>query len=323
MIVLPFLQIYYIIYKLRNVFVNFATKRQRMILIADSGSTKTDWILANEADAIKALDTYKIITTQGINPIYQSEETIAKIVSEELLTAVNQQFAEPFAHNTFAKVAFYGAGCTEAMYPKMQKVLSSALQCEAIEVAGDLLGAARALCGNAEGVACILGTGANSCFYDGKQIVKNVPPLGYILGDEGSGAVLGKLFMNGIFKGSLPSEIRDAYLAEAQLTYQQVIENVYRKPLANRFLATTSKFILRHIAEPSLQQLVRTNFDNFFEQNIVHYHEYSTRYISAVGSIAHYFRRFFEASAATHGYEVQKIERSPIEQMLRYHLQNR
>ena len=188
-----------------------------------------------------------------------------------------------------------------------------------VEVAGDLLGAARALCGSTSGIACILGTGSNSCFYDGKTIVKNVPPLGYILGDEGSGAALGKLFMNGIFKGRLPEAVRELYLREENLTYQEIIERVYRKPLANRFLASTAQFINRHLDLPELEALVQQNFELFFERNVCEYVCYGVKKVSAIGSIAYHFRNVFEKAAAKFGFEVDKVEKSPIRGMLAYH----
>ena len=218
-----------------EVFCTFATKTERMILIADSGSTKTDWIVytGNNGNS-------RVVSTQGINPFHQSDIEIELILRNEVLPLLASILDNVETANLIKYVAFYGAGCTESVLSKMQGCLSGIFAEANIEVAGDLLGAARALCGNKPGIACILGTGSNSCFYDGEKIVENVPPLGYILGDEGSGAALGKLFINGIFKGDLPTHIRELYLNEENITYAEIIEKVYRKPLANRFLASTS-----------------------------------------------------------------------------------
>ena len=297
-----------------EVFCTFAGKTGRMILIADSGSTKTDWIIWTGDEG-----SDKVISTQGINPFHQSVDEIELIVRNEVLPLLVSVLDCIDAANLIKSVAFYGAGCTESVSPKMQDCLSGIFAEANIEVAGDLLGAARALCGNSLGITCILGTGSNSCFYDGEKIVENVPPLGYILGDEGSGAALGKLFMNGIFKGDLPAAIRELYLREENITYTEVIERVYRKPLANRFLASTSKFICRHLDMPELKVLVQQNFEFFFERNVCKYARYGVKKVSATGSIAYHFRNAFEAAAARYGFVVDRVERSPIHGMLAYH----
>ena len=230
-----------------EVFCTFAGKTGRMILIADSGSTKTDWIIWTGDEG-----SDKVISTQGINPFHQSVDEIELIVRNEVLPLLVSVLDCIDAANLIKSVAFYGAGCTESVSPKMQDCLSGIFAEANIEVAGDLLGAARALCGNNPGIACILGTGSNSCFYDG----------------EGSGAALGKLFMNGIFKGDLPAAIRELYLREENITYTEVIERVYRKPLANRFLASTSKYICRHLDIPELKVLVKQNLEFLFDRNV-------------------------------------------------------
>lgn len=297
-----------------EVFCTFATKTERMILIADSGSTKTDWIVytGNNGNS-------RVVSTQGINPFHQSDIEIELILRNEVLPLLASILDNVEAANLIKYVAFYGAGCTESVLSKMQGCLSGIFAEANIEVAGDLLGAARALCGSKPGIACILGTGSNSCFYDGEKIVENVPPLGYILGDEGSGAALGKLFINGIFKGDLPTHIRELYLNEENITYAEIIEKVYRKPLANRFLASTSKFVYKHLDLPELANLVQHNFDSFFKHNVCKYARYGVKEVSAIGSIAYYFRNAFEVSAAKYGFVVNKVEQSPIHGMLAYH----
>ena len=165
--------------------------RNQTVLIADSGSTKTDWAFMGQR-----------ISTQGINPFHQDEDTIRRILKEELLP----QLTSDIIH--LKSILFYGSGVRPELEEKMQRLLREAFpQAEYIEAHGDLLGAAYALCGNQEGIACILGTGANSCLYDGQQIVKNTPPMGYILGDEGSGAVLGVRFLNALYKNRLLDDV--------------------------------------------------------------------------------------------------------------------
>ena len=188
-----------------------------------------------------------------------------------------------------------------------------------VKVESDLLGAAHAVCGHEAGIACILGTGANSCQYDGDQIVANIPPLGYILGDEGSGAVLGKLLLNGIFKGDLPTEIRDLYLEWSGLSYPEIIDKVYRQPLANRFLAGISRFIKDNLQHTELEALVEYNFDNFFKKNILKYKSSPIRTISAVGGIAAAFEPQLRASANRFDYQVGKVIASPIEGLIEYY----
>ena len=295
-----------------------------MILIADSGGSKTDWALVSlPTDNSKCVLK---VRTQGLNPFHQSKDVILKALEEELMPALYKAAEQS---GTFSKeydiaekvkqIAFYGAGCTKALSPIVGEALAVAFPSASIKVESDLLGAAHAVCGHEEGIACILGTGANSCLYDGEQIVANIPPLGYILGDEGSGAVLGKMFLNGIFKGDLSAEIRDLYLEWSGLTYSEIIDKVYRQPLANRFLASCSKFIKENLQYAELEGLVRYNFDTFFKKNILKYTVSSIRVISAVGGIASAFEEQLRASADSFGYQVGKVLSSPIDGLIEYY----
>ena len=287
-----------------------------MILIADSGSTKTDWTLV--PDRLVGGSTVAI-TTQGITPVHQTPETIRKILEQELMPQI-AGYVE-----SLSSVFFYGSGCSPAHIPVMQQLLRETLNlteglspCEQVYVASDLMAAARALCGHEQGIACILGTGANSCLYDGEGIVQNTPALGYILGDEGSGAVLGRMFMNAIFKKPAFVEIRDAYLEEQQLTMADVIRRVYREPMANRFLASTSLFIGKHIDNPLLHALVTENFRQFFRCNIVPYGRPELP-VHFVGSMAsHYQSQLYEAAAAE-GFTIGRILKSPMDGLVAYH----
>lgn len=302
----------------------FARKKHTMILIADSGGSKTDWALISlPTDNSKCVLK---VRTQGLNPFHQSKDVILKALEEELMPALYKAAEQS---GTFSKeydiaekvtqIAFYGAGCTKALSPIVGEALAIAFPSASIKVESDLLGAAHAVCGHEEGIACILGTGANSCLYDGEQIVANIPPLGYILGDEGSGAVLGKMLLNGIFKGDLPTEIRDLYLEWSGLTYSEIIDKVYRQPLANRFLASSSKFIKDNLQYAELEGLVRYNFDTFFKKNILKYTMSSIRVISAVGGIASAFEEQLRASADSFGYQVGKVLSSPIDGLIEYY----
>ncbi len=278
-----------------------------MILIADSGSTKTEWALVGDGRAETSL-----YMTMGINPFHQTRDEIQRILSEELIPQLPDE-----THVT--AIYFYGSGCTPEQCPTLSDLLRETFpDVSCVEVASDMLGAARSVLGNQRGVACILGTGANSCLYDGNRIVRNVPPLGYILGDEGSGAVLGKLFMNAAFKGFLPTHVREDYLAWAGITYADVIERVYRQPQANRFLASVAPFIKERISgEPSLREIVAENFRSFFHRNLVWYGD--CRKVGFVGGIAWTFRDILLEVAKEEGYEVTTVMKTPMEGLLGYH----
>ena len=204
----------------------------------------------------------------------------------------------------------------QCIYYYLRKVFPDA---DRIEVESDLLGAARAVCQHQEGLACILGTGSNSCFYDGEKIVGNIPPMGYILGDEGSGAVLGKLFLNALFKGALPDGMKADFLQSSGLSYPEIIQRVYRQPMANRFLASTSLYISEHLDVPALWELVKQNFRDFFHKNIAQYGRHDLP-VGAIGSIAYHYRDLLQEVAEEEGYNLSKIAKSPMEGLVAYHL---
>lgn len=273
--------------------------KNHSVLIADSGSTKTDWAFMG-----------KRVQTQGINPFHQDDDTIRRILKEELLP----QLTSDIRHLT--SILFYGSGVRPELEEKMQRLLQEAFpQTAHIEAHGDLLGAARALCNNEEGIACILGTGANSCLYDGERIVENTPPMGYILGDEGSGAVLGARFLNALYKNRLSDEVKVAFEAYAKMSMAQVIERVYRQPMANRWLASLSTFIHQQIGNPQMEQLVIDNFRDFIQRNITPYQRKDLP-INAVGSIAFYYKEQLEKAVKAEGYTLGKIVRSPLDALV-------
>lgn len=264
-------------------------------IIADSGSTKTHWAVVEEGGKTTMKETL------GINPIHMSVDEIKDVIPEHLALRISH-----------LAIRFFGAGCVTPFSEKVEKALKDIYPDADIFVGSDMLGAARALFGNDEGIACILGTGSNSCLYDGKEIVKNVPPLGYILGDEGSGAVLGKFFFNALFKGFLPKEMLEEYLEKEQLTYAEIIERVYRKPLANRFLASTSHFIASHLDCEPLRELVKENFRGFFRRNVMQYGRPELE-VGIVGSIAHVYRKELTEVAREENIKLNRIVQSPID----------
>lgn len=263
-------------------------------IIADSGSTKTHWAVVEEGGKTTMKETL------GINPIHMSVDEIKDVIPEHLAPRISH-----------LAIRFFGAGCVTPFSEKVEKALKDIYPDADIFVGSDMLGAARALFGNDEGIACILGTGSNSCLYDGKEIVKNVPPLGYILGDEGGGAVLGKFFFNALFKGFLPKEMLEEYLEKEQLTYAEIIERVYRKPLANRFLASTSHFIASHLDSEPLRELVKENFRGFFRRNVMQYGRPDLE-VGIVGSIAHVYRKELTEVAREENIKLNRIVQSPI-----------
>jgi len=297
-----------------------------MILIADSGSTKTDWTLllsSSEENTNKVIATFK---TQGITPIHQTAADIRQILGQELMSQLS---TFPRAHLVsmgildtslvqHASVCFYGSGCTPAHVPMMKQVLNEVLSPKDVEVHSDLMAAARALCGHDAGIACILGTGANSCLYDGEQIVQNTPALGYILGDEGSGSVLGRLFLNVIFKNPKMANLRDKFLEETKQTQADIIKKVYNEPMANRYLASTSTFIIEHLDNPTLRQLVIDNFRQFFRSNIDPYNRKDLP-VHFVGSMAFHYRSQLEEAAKLEGYTIGQTLQSPMEGLIKYH----
>ena len=286
-------------------------------LIADSGSTKTDWCLLESGG-----DCHRF-STQGINPCHQSEEEIAAILEQEVTPHLRQlQTARP------QTLWFYGSGATPAAKHRVEQPLRRLLGTEAdITVESDLVGAARALCQHSRGIACILGTGANSCLYDGQRIVANTPALGYILGDEGSGAVLGIRFLNALFKGQLPDELRQEFVTETGLSLDAIIQRVYREPLANRFLASLSPFIHRHIDLQQVEAMVIDHFRQFIRKNIQPYYDNprlkealpASPELHVTGSVGFHYQRQLAAAAALEGMRLGRVMGSPMEGLIGYH----
>lgn len=275
-----------------------------VILLADSGSTKTDWCVVEAGSIVRRFNT------KGINPFFQNEEEVSKEIEESLLPQLEGI--------TLSSVIFYGAGCA---FPEKNAIISRALSHffpVPIEIGSDLLAAARALCGNAPGIACILGTGSNSCFYDGQEILQNVSPLGFILGDEGSGAVLGKLLVGDVLKNQLSPALKEQFFAQFNLTPALLMDKVYRQPFPNRFLAGLSPFLIQHIEEPAVCNLVSTSFRAFFTRNVMQY-DYKHFKIHFVGSVACYYESILEQVAADLDIRIGTIVQSPMPGLIAYH----
>lgn len=282
-----------------------------MILIADSGSTKTDWRLIDNA---KNVHSY---ATQGLNPYFQTGDEIITTLQKELIAQLGEDGLTP---NSF--IYFYGAGC-EAPAQKLilNNVFEKLFPSATIEVHSDMIAAARATCGNHPGIAAILGTGSNTCYYDGKQRVENVASLGYILGDEGSGAYIGKAFIQAYLNKELPQQLSEKFYAETGLGLNEILEAVYKKPLPNRFLASFTKFIHQNIHEQCIVELVTNCFEQFFDKHVCKYTQHKTIPLSCVGSVAFYFSELLHGVAAKKGVSINKILETPIAGLTDYHLQ--
>ena len=189
----------------------------------------------------------------------------------------------------------------------------------AVEVNTDMLAAARGLCGHEAGIACIMGTGSNSCYYDGKQIVTNVSPLGFILGDEGSGAVLGKLLVGDILKNQMTPELKEKFLKQFNLTPAEIIDRVYRKPFPNRFLASLSPFLSQNLGEPCVRALVHNSFKAFLKRNVMQYDNYKDNKVHFIGSVAFYYKEILAETAKEMGIQLGTIIKSPMEGLIKYH----
>ena len=279
-----------------------------MKLVVDSGSTKTDWgFFSNLSDL-------RIYKTQGINPCHQSADEINGIITGELMSQI-----AGIDSGSVTQLFYYGAGCaTEAICAQMAGMLKEFFPAAAITVDSDMLGAARALCGRSEGVACVLGTGSNSCLYNGKEIIDQVPSLGYILGDEGSSAALGRRFISDCLKRQLPEPVSREFLERYSLTKDIIIENVYRKPLPNRYIAGFAPFIYDKRAVPEVHKLIIQCFSEFFTRNVISYHK-PWMPVHFVGSLANSFADELKETAEQLGMTIGKIEASPMNGLVDYH----
>jgi Predicted N-acetylglucosamine kinase len=275
-----------------------------MILIADSGSTKTDWCLVEDGKRIKS------ILTKGMNPYFQTEEEIGEEIVSSLLPHIENYSIE--------MVDFYGAGCTPEKKDVVKKAIETNLNIPTISVNSDLLAAARGVCGRNAGIVCIMGTGSNSCFFDGNNIVSNVSPLGFILGDEGSGAVLGKYLVGDVLKNQLPEFLKEKFLKQFDLTAGDIIDRVYRKPFPNRFLASLSPFLIQNIEVPEVCNLVKRCFFDFFKRNVTQY-DYKNYDVHMVGSVAFYYKEILEEVAKEFDIRIGNIMQQPMEGLVAYH----
>jgi N-acetylglucosamine kinase-like BadF-type ATPase len=275
-----------------------------MILIADSGSTKTEWCVAEQEKQVQR------IITKGINPYFQSEEEIGAEIQSTLLPELKTV--------TFDAIYFYGAGCLPEKISVMQRILAKQLDAKTIGVHSDILAAAHGLSGRNPGIVCILGTGSNSCYYDGEKVVNNVSPLGFILGDEGSGAALGKLLIGDLLKNQLPSGLKEKFLQQFDLTPGMIVEQVYRQPFPNRFLASLSPFLAQNIDIPEIRLLVLNAFEAFLDRNVKQY-DYQHNKVHFTGSVAYYYKNILEEAIHERDMQLGNIRQAPMEGLILYY----
>lgn len=277
-----------------------------MILIADGGSTKSAWCQIDNTGHKTNFNT------EGYNPYFVDTKTIISSLERELPEALDKQAVK--------KVYYYGAGCSvpekvETVYKAMKAIFINA----DVFVGHDLLAAARALMGNEPGFAAILGTGTNSCLYDGKDVTLNIDSLGYFLGDEGSGSFIGKQLLRDYMRGYMPKELQEAFFKQYGLSNEDIFDNIYNKPLPNRFLASFSKFAYDHNASSYSRGVVKSAFQYFFRNLVCHYPNYQTYTFNCVGSVGYNFRDILEEVCNENKMQFGKIIRAPIDDLVDFH----
>lgn len=273
-------------------------------VIAESSSTRTEWALVQGDKIIE--HAY----TEGLNPFFQTRREISHIIRLGL--------PPEFFKRRWSHVYYYGAGCSN---PEKNKIVESSLVAQfktPVTVDSDLVGATRGLLVHEPGLACILGTGSNSCLYDGNQIIKHVRSGGYILGDEGSGAAMGRLFIGDLLKGFVPSDIRDSFVEKFNLNVDLLMDEVYNNPHANRNLRNYGVFLSDHLQNEYVYQLVFNEISRFFERTILQY-DYQNYAINFVGSVACQFSEVLLSVASKYGANIKKIVRASMPGLVIYH----
>lgn len=275
------------------------------ILLADSGATKAEWCLLNEGKK-------KTIFTPGLSPYFLSTEEIRDLVQKEV--------AGKLKNPTIEKLFFYGTGCANPENAKsVKKALKAVFPGAQIAVETDLMGAARAVCGTNKGIACILGTGSNSCYFNGKTILKNSPGLGYVLGDEGSGAYLGKKVLQYYLYDTFDEDLRALFDAKYVTNRAEILDNVYKKPLPNRYLATFTMFLAENRGHYMIENIIEDGLNDFFFQHLNKYNEVWKYPVNFVGSVADGFKDVIQSLCASYEFELGTILKNPMQGLVTYH----
>jgi N-acetylglucosamine kinase-like BadF-type ATPase len=277
------------------------------ILLADSGSTKTDWILLKDNEIVKQ------VFTIGFNPYFQNKDQISNAIYAQLLPHISADMEK------ISKIYYYGAGCSNPENCNIVKQgISNIIKVNDINISHDLLAASRALCLDQPGIAGILGTGSNSCLYDGKNILENVPSVGYMWGDHGSGASIGKKFLAHFFNDELPLDIKERFEKEGYHR-EEILNNVYKKSMPSKYLASMSLFIGKHLENDFIKKMIISCFEEFFTYQISKYTNATKYPISTVGSIGFIYKDLLKIAAENKGYKLGTIIKSPLEGLIKYH----
>jgi glucosamine kinase len=276
------------------------------ILIADSGSTKAEWCLLHG-------NKKKVLFTEGISPYFMEHDQIVGILFESLLPHLKKL--------KISQIFYYGTGCANPIMANKVKIALKQLfpQTKSIVIHHDLTGAAHALCGRKAGIACILGTGSNSCFYNGKKIIKNSPGLGYILGDEGSGSYMGKKVLQHYLYGTFEGELLDQFNQKYQTNKIEILDRVYRQPLPNRYLASFSLFLSENRGHYMIENIIEDSLNDFFFHHLYKYKESWKYPIHFVGGIAYAFRDIIETLCSNYGLKKGQILIHPMKGLINYH----
>lgn len=275
-------------------------------LIADSGATKTEWTLL---DGKKK----KTLFTQGISPYFHTTAQIQGILEQELLPHLKKTVPD--------EVHYYGTGCKAPENVKLvKKAIKKVFATANVDVNHDLLAAARALCGNKKGVACILGTGSNSCYYDGRRVAKNSPGLGYILGDEGSGAYLGKKVVQYYLYNTFDADLMDRFKAKFDTDNDTILDTVYKKPLANRYLAGFAIFLAENRGHFMIENIIEDGLNDFFFNHVYKYRESWSLPVNFVGSVAWGFKDVLKEMCNSYELELGTVLKNPMEGLIKYHV---
>lgn len=275
-------------------------------LIADSGATKAEWCVVNKGKV-------KTIFTQGISPYFLTKEQIRQLLEKELLPKLK--------NFTISEVYYYGTGLGNPANAKMIRSVLKQLFTKAkkVEADHDLSAAAKALCGKNKGIACILGTGSNSCYYNGKKIVKNSPGLGFILGDEGSGAYLGKKVVQYYLYNTFDEELKAKFENKYNVSKIDILEAVYKKPMPNRYLAGYALFLAENRGHYMIENIIEDGLNDFFFNHLYKYRESWLYPINFVGGVAWGFRDVLQDLCKTYELELGTILKNPMEGLIRYH----
>ena len=282
-----------------------------MILIADSGATKTEWACISKDGATRIG-----FFSQGYNPNY--------ITGMQIVSDIRTNLPQGLSPDLVDEIYFYGAGVTELQYPFMEKTLREVFpKAEKVFIAMDTLASCRALLQREPGFAAILGTGANSCLYDGCNEGLNVDSCGFILGDEGSGGYLGKRMITDFIRRNMPPKVYELVGQELGRTNDELIDIIYTKPFPNRFCAQYAKFICAHLDfDPYFPELVTDAFRKFFERIVTHYPDYQSYTFNSVGSVGYYFKPLLEKVVEEFGMKMGTVLQAPMEGLIQYHTQN-